>query len=256
MGCDIHLFVETREPGGPWKLARVERKCSWCKGSGKSVRGEACFGCRRHPGVSLGYYGRNYSTFAILAGVRNGDGTFLAGATFVPISDPRGLPADISTDLQAVIDHRDEDEPYEAYEVRRDRWGCAWIGDHSFSHLGLDELLKYDWKRQTTHEGWVGLEVFREWDEGGRSWPKSWCGDINGGRIRKISNQQMRELVAGGRVEKDEPYDPHADRHYTKVAWTATYADSCRDFHDVFIPALVALGKPTTDVRIVFGFDS
>jgi hypothetical protein len=257
MGCDIHLFVETRDPGGPWMLTRVELPCGWCDGTAVSTRGEACYGCRAKPKVEVGYSDRCYDTFAILANVRNGSGFggISTGGGFISIAEPRGLPDDMSAELKQLIARNDDDEPAGAYETLRAKWGATWIGDHSHTHLSLDELLKFNWRQVATKTGWVSLEEFRKWDAKGGGWPDGWCGGISGQRIRHVTNEAMRKLIAAGRVESDDSkWDE--DRHYTLVRWTDTYAACSGRFHDKFIPALVALGKPPGDVRIVFGFDS
>lgn len=265
MGCDIHLFVEARQPGGPWKLQRVTVPCSWCKGTKVNPPtsrqpGEQCWFCRRHPGLEVGYDHRNYDVFAILANVRNGRafGGCATGGGFISIDDPRGFPGDMSDDLKRIVSKSDEDD--DSWERLKSEYGSGWIGDHSFSHISLAELLAYNWEQVATQVGWVDLETFRAWDAKGGGWPEGWCGDIMGPRIKKISNQEMRALIAGGRIEKNEPCDPNATAHYTQVRWTDTYAKCAGDFHDKFIPALVglgaALGVEPENVRIVFGFDS
>lgn len=241
MGCDIHLFVETREPGGPWRLTRVERTCPDCKGTRLTL--QPCHWCRRSPGKVAGFDDRSYDTFAILAGVRNDHG-------FVPIAKPRGLPNDMSPELRGIASDEDGDR----WDDLKAEHGAGSLGDHSFSWLTLEELLKYSWRQLATKSGIISLEEFRDWDAKGRGWPRGWCGGISGPGVRHISNAEMRALIEGGRVEDENAFG--AVRHYTKVNWTDTYARCARSFHDGFIPAMVALGKPHGDVRIVFGFDS
>ncbi|HZN64723.1 MAG TPA: hypothetical protein VFB66_05440 [Tepidisphaeraceae bacterium] len=259
MGCDIHLFVETREPGGKWVLASVLRECSFCSGTGVTPEGyrepgKPCWFCRHIPGKVSGFGDRSYDTFAILANVRNGHGFagIETGGGFISIDDPRGLPGDMSAELKSLCDDYDDDR----WEELDAKYGAGSLGDHSFSWLTLAELLAYNWRQVATKTGVVSLEQFRKWDASGGGWPDGWCGSISGPGITMVSNAEMRGLIAGGRKEPEEPYNPRAKRHYTSVRWTDTYARCARSFHDKFIPALVALGKPAGDVRIVFGFDS
>lgn len=101
MGTDIHMFAEVRSDGR-WK------KVGWVFDDGDG-------GMTDHP-----YDGRNYRLFAALAGVRNG-----YGEAVTPISTPRGLPADVSPEVQSES-HDD---------------------DYSHSWLLLSELLAYDWNQ-------------------------------------------------------------------------------------------------------------
>jgi hypothetical protein len=103
MGCDIHTFVEVRTPEG------------WVQGAGLE-----------YPILD----GRNYGIFGFLADVRNYSHSPV-------ISEPRGLPEDVS---DAV---RDADD---------------WSDHHSHSWLTLAELLAYDyeqvfWDRRITRDG-------------------------------------------------------------------------------------------------------
>lgn len=91
MGCDIHAYAERRGEDGNWEL------------------------------IQEVFDGRSYSVFAFLAGVRNYSG-------IVPISEPRGIPDDISSGVRAKL------EP--------------WEGDvHSKSWLSMQELLQFDYSQ-------------------------------------------------------------------------------------------------------------
>ncbi len=74
------------------------------------------------------YEGRCYVLFGILAGVRNYD--------VVPIAEPRGIPEDLPL-------YNGESERY--------------LGDHSYSWLGLREMLYYDWSQQLEGESYREL---------------------------------------------------------------------------------------------------
>lgn len=89
MGCDIHAFVEVRL-NGKWES------------------------------YSDLYIGRDYQLFARMAGVRNYDGT-------TPVSEPRGLPSDLSSVVDAAAK--------------------LWMNDgHSFSWLSAEEAARVqDW---------------------------------------------------------------------------------------------------------------
>jgi hypothetical protein len=68
------------------------------------------------------YGGRNYYLFGILAGVRGN------GGDFGPISEPRGIPSDVSRSVQVILDD----------------WGSD---GHSESYFTLQELLDVDWDK-------------------------------------------------------------------------------------------------------------
>ena len=223
MGCDIHMQVE-RRVNGKWE--RVEelppRPCSWCEAKGGYPSGTKCWTCKGTGQQTDPFDCRNYTTFAVLADVRN-DGYVK------PICEPRGLPAD-------CVRKTDEDG------------GAHEYGDHSFSWLTLAELQAYDWQQKRDDEGWVSVEEFKQWESNGRGCPRSWCGDVGGGMVEKVSNKDMRRHIAN-------PYPWEVGkRFYTLVQWSTTIAYRCRAFLD-FMETLSALGNPD-DVRIVFGFDS
>lgn len=93
MGCDIHMCLEVRDwedAPNPWKAAILEDGCwDW----------------------------RNYDLFSWLANVRNYD-----EERITPISEPRGLPPDVSPEVKRVFDD--------------------WAADnHSHSWLLLSEIL-------------------------------------------------------------------------------------------------------------------
>lgn len=106
MGCDIHLYVEIKSKG-KWLLYN-------------------------QPGVS-----RNYSLFAKMANVRN------QGGAVTPISEPRGLPEDISEATKVCFDY---DEP----------------DAHSMSYLTLIEINRLEkwWKESNSLEKQSFNQVF------------------------------------------------------------------------------------------------
>jgi hypothetical protein len=88
MGCDIHTFVEQQTPTG-WEHLEIQEVFDW----------------------------RSYHLFGWLAGVRN-------YSQVPPIAEPRGLPADVSR------------------EVEKESNDLDW---HSRSWLSADELLAFDY---------------------------------------------------------------------------------------------------------------
>lgn len=220
MGTDIHFYVEAKaqdkwehleDPRGPMPDGYEE----WSK-------------WRKEIPDYL-YDGRNYDLFAILADVRNGSGFagIDTGDGFNPIAMPRGLPEDMSEGLREIADEY-----------------C-----HSHTYLGLQEILDYDWDQTTAHRGVVNWREYMEYKEKGK--PPSWCGDVSGGGVRNVSNQEMGRIISEG-VEDMRLI-------YTRVQWTETYRDSCSYFLNTTLPALQKLAEKyggPENLRIVFWFDS
>ena len=223
MGCDIHMHVEKRTDG-KWEHvwppchADPEYKEHWPSEppDGVEIRPwstKVFDEIWEHPF----HFGRNYHIFAILAGVRNTDGSFL------PISEPRGLPVDVS----AVT-----------------KWESDDIGSdgHSHSHLSLKDLVGFDWEQKTVITRSVSIGGFKEYLEKGA--PSSWCGWSSG---EYISNEEM---LAVCRIKEYE-----GPRVNTMLTWRVTYSDFCSALLEDVLPELEKLGEPE-DVRIVFWFDN
>lgn len=126
MGCDIHSFAEVRQPDGSWaKVGDVFPLNEFGREWKKKAHDE-------HP-----FDWRNYRVFGFLAGVCN-------YSAIQPLSEPKGLPIDISPEVAAGAEY--------------------WDGDgHSHSWLTLAELLSRDydaeiWDRRYTKQ--VGPRSF------------------------------------------------------------------------------------------------
>lgn len=127
MGCDIHTAIEVRNGDG-WHLEQRE-----------------VFPDDFHEGrfTTDPFDWRNYGLFGFLADVRN-------YSRVPPISETRGLPDDLSPELE----DQDDDAP--------------WLGDHSFSWLSVAELLAFDYDqdfedrritKQTGPNSWDGAAL-------------------------------------------------------------------------------------------------
>lgn len=272
MGCDIHLFVEARKSAEePWELVAIKSQCDWCEGKRVTKGGEQCYGCKGS-GERVGFSSRNYDTFAILANVRNGSGVAGCdtGDGFEPISEPRGLPEDMSAELRAIqADDGESDARSDAYKLA---YGCRWLGDHSFSHLLLNELMSCNWNRRTNQRGVLKPESFREFQEKGA--PDSWSGGMSGPGVVHVTNVEMAELLEHAEFSGDAHFprlvaiSPECTvRHapigsivVTEAQWSVSYKESSQTFYTRFLPAMCHFatrnGISQTDMRIVFGFDS
>jgi hypothetical protein len=286
MGTDIHLFVEARRPGQPWELQIVKSECSWCGGNGLARDGKPCWGCKG-TGLESGYNCRNYNVFSILADVRNGRGFagIKTGDGFNPIAEPRGLPEDMSASLLALHTAEDSDDDPdfdERYEFRRATYGSYSLGDHSFSHLTLREMLEYNWNQRTNHQGVVGPREFATYLEKGA--PASWSGAVSGRSVRHVSNKVMQAFCERSTFSQESastfdqnpvetdwtpelesmldmagvpvPHlkhpankltllgsDPSPVIMVTKVQWSESYKESARYFYQKFLPALAQFAQ-------------
>lgn len=136
MGCDIHSYAEVRKNGKWEKVGEVFPLDDFDKEWQKKDFGD-------HP-----IDWRDYSLYGWLADVRN-------YSCVDPISQPRGLPSDIS---QEVLQESN-----------------GWDGDgHSHSWLSLTELLSVDyekvfWNRRVTkqvQQGWLDGAALADEGEG------------------------------------------------------------------------------------------
>ena len=238
MGCDIHFYVETRQPDGSWKTADKWAPCKYDADEIVVDYNDAF------------YSGRSYYLFAILAGVRNSAG-------FVPIAEPRGVPEDACAEYKAEV--------------------ARWDGDgHSHSYLTLAEIFAYDWTQKTKLGGWVPPFGWAQWRDQGK--PESYSGGVGGGGVVHSTPEAFETAWQTVREEFGYPEQRHASAHlrpilggdqgmarfceilggspFCYVEWEEPYLDAISsEFWGKTIPRLVRLGKPE-DVRITFYFDN
>ena len=118
MGCDIHMYAEVKKNNKWSKVGDVFENMWYSKDRELSDWNK--------PLTDTPYDGRNYDLFAILADVRNGHGFAgcVTGERFNPISEPKGLPDDVSKKIKKESD--------------------KWDGDgHSHSYFTVKELLDF-----------------------------------------------------------------------------------------------------------------
>jgi len=259
MGCDIHLFSEVKrngkwEPAVPFVLADWwydtiidEEDCEYDtpkyrirEKEFENMSEEEVFEkygddpriCWDYPlDRSLG--NRNYCFFSILADVRNGRGFagVDTGDGFNPISEPRGLPEDVSIEVKRQFDH----------------YG---IDGHSHSYITLKELLEYDWEQTTTHRGVIDEKEYTRMITANSNSPRYWSGMTYGPTVEQISLADMKDLI-DGKFQRDSSKD-----YVTKFGWDETYRESVgEDYLEELCTELSHYGDPE-DVRIVFFFDN
>ena len=174
---------------------------------------------------------RNYDLFAILAGVRNGEGFAgcRIGERFKPIAELKGYPDDMSKNDVLF----------------GDEYGYG-------SWLTLRELHEYDWEQLHRKYGYVDETTYRDYIMKGKQ-PNSYSGDIWGHNIVKLTEPEMVDLI-NGEYPRDE-----SKRYYTACYFAPITYRECADwFYDETMEGLKRLipeGGTEDDVRIVFEFD-
>lgn len=161
------------------------------------------------------YDKRDYRLFTALCGVRESFG-------IVPISEPKGLPDDLSEKVKNLI----ADEEVFMY--------------HSCSYLTAKELFKYQNENPfTTFRGLITGEDLKRFDEYG-TYPESWCQGASGPgyewRTWKMPGSPVDELVTAVKKRMREEFDFDY----------AFYSEEEK---------LIKYLKYSEDFRIVFGFD-
>lgn len=234
MGTDIHLRVE-RRVNGVWTKVDPPPEAwdPWLKQQAEKDDEDGYYSRRVK---EVWYDDRNYKCFSILANVRNGYGVagVDTGDCFVPVSEPRGLPEDLSAEIKQL--HNDD------YD----------LGDHSFSWLLVSELLAYNWQQTIKNRGVITWEAFLERMRAkDTSWPESYSGWISGPGIVVITRQEALDKLnsTGLAVHKDT-------KLYVQEEWESTYAEAAGRFYSEVLPNLQKLDADPNNVRIVFGFDS
>lgn len=191
---------------------------------------------------------RNYLSFAILAGVRNGFG-FAGVKTHTPInpiSEPRGLPDDLGFkdrsyaefDDPAITNPQSREVPYEDFD----------FGDHSKSWLYMSEILDWPhWEDSVQMQGYVDRTEWEAMTTEFRN-PNNWCGGISGPDVVLTTTSD----VVAGTAPDGWTYALHN--------WEVKISDRARVFRKWldYIEAKWAwkIERDPKSVRLVFGFDS
>lgn len=296
MGCDIHLEVEQRDAEGNWHLVRhLDRPCNapYCENGivngespDKAARGDKCYRCKgegHYPRRAYSY--RDYVIFSMLANVRNGipgiDG-------YEYLTDDRGIPDDISQELQGALDRleamTDEDWDTEDFDDPESPSHYE-LGDHSFTWLTYQELLNPEfWAKVTRVPCWVdpwNYDLFRR-----RGRPEFWLGSADGKDRECVSPEFMDHIIDSGDLEwtgpepaddgwSMRPYTTSFDRieeeressektrvvadtqYFTRVVWEISYGEQARYFLDQIAEFVECMGSPSPcEVRLVMGFDN
>lgn len=200
MGCDIHLYTETKRT--------VNDKLVWVNVDNWKINPyyEPGKDGEREYDINYMYHSRNYSLFSLLAGVRD------YSEKTIPVSPPKGLPDDIS-------------EPTKREAER-------WNGDgHTHSWLTLAELKAFQAAQPTvTHSGLIHADQAKALDENGIT-PDNWCQGTNQPNyVRRewsVANDSLNSIIKPLEeklrdefwVFGDKPYDPALDEKIRIVFW-------------------------------------
>lgn len=240
MGCDEHFYLEVKQ-GGKWI---AEKPTPYAYGSP---------GEERVPQFDI-TGGRNYAAYAVLADVRNGHGFagIDTGNGFKVISEPKGLPKNVSKEIKAISDEWDAD-------------------GHSHTWLTLKELRDFEWWRTSTMRGVLEARQYAAWrmyDKANGRAPDSYSGAIWGQSIVTIDmNVADHELDLALKrdaqlywafVRGDEGLSPPFT--HVKAQWEEPYTEAVGHLYTRGIPALQKiqhdLGLTEEEVRIVGFFDN
>ncbi|QHZ53394.1 hypothetical protein [Paenibacillus larvae] len=156
MGCDIHLFVEKKINASYWVALKginepmiqyLQTSLLKCKERGEDTSClEDWIKEEKEKTYNFVDIQRSYRLYAALADVRNYN-------RVKPISEPRGLPSDVS----AVV------------KEQSDEWGAY---AHHRSYLTVKELSEFDWNQKIRFEGFVDEKQYYEFKKNGS--PKWW----------------------------------------------------------------------------------
>lgn len=242
MGTDIHFRVESREDANsPWRVVKPGHQPNPFDYEGAD------------PTIEDWPTPRNYAFFACVAGVRNGTG--FAGVythePITPLSEPRGLPADMAStqDADEALSGQDGDD----YE-RADREGLAWLGDHSFTWATLAELQSYFRQPQVlVRGGVVELPILAEMNEITEQ-PKEWSGGISGHRVVHLP------LDLAWAMSRHQDVVEAANSSGVLICANSRWRASLLESIDPAYMRLIfeewpRLGEPD-NVRVIMGFDS
>lgn len=229
MGCDIHLFAESR-------IAEFQIE-GWEVVPGFGVCHDDGYPCCEY------FEPRNYDLFSILAGVRNVEG-------FLPIDEPRGIPEDATKEIRQCLE--DHDIHTTSWFTLEELLQFDWTQTATKKRI-VSASAYAEWSRWRREEG-LG--------------PESYCAAVFGSRVQMLEEGDMRrrilELTAGVYVREQTPVIENAmPRAYCEVEWDTSYHRAAPSFWSETIPRLLRAGDHECHftsrlpvIRILFGFDN
>lgn len=163
MGLDVQMYVEVRR-GDVWRLGDPLVKNPYF--DPVRPQDEPQFKPREV------YEGRNYELFAILANIGN---PVRADEPFECVSYPRGLPPDVSAEVQVWHD-----------QLEGATWAESW--------LLLGEILRFDWHgKEILRRAMVDDRAAHLFPPGRRGFPyENWPAEVNCGIWESGSGTEVR----------------------------------------------------------------
>jgi len=245
-GTDIHLYVERQLEDGSWTpIEPPEEFVLWGEGRENLLKWIKDYGEGENSLIYQWDLDRNYNLFGILANVRNGFG--FAGTDtgdgFVPISDPRDLPEDLSPAL---------------HDIRV---------DHSPSWVLWQEVAEYPYWRDgvTNHRGTISAYVYKHWvvEQKRQGPPVNYSGGVAGPGVRYVEPAELdRQLDAIPDLSTEQlrdhfgTYKTIFDCIFTVVQWQGTYREAVGPQWWRFFEVVQGYGIDAKHLRLVFYFDS
>lgn len=225
MGTDIHVYVEVwDETAKCWRLVdynQTNNTMTFIDGFDDPPGEDADDGkyVERIFDLQLDIR-RDYWLFAKLANVRNGHGFAgcQTGEPIEPISYPRGLPDDMSTEMKI----------------------CMEYIEHTPSYLELDEILDADWNFSIEKMGVMSVKEYIKFKESGKA--TNYSGDVFGGGTKVITEEEFNSLNE----------ECNKDNIYVKTKWTESQEGEFNWFLDI----VRNIKKLVNRARLVFYFDS
>lgn len=165
MGCDIHFYVEKKNPEGKWESADTWKRE---------------YGMLDVPNEKAFYDGRNYDLFGMLADVRNGT----HGEEYTPISnDLKGVPADASAGYKKA----GEDGHSHTWYLLSELLAYDWEG------------------QTVKHAGWSDYSTWLEWVEKGKlgGGPRMYSQSVDGPVVVKLAEEGAEDVRRSGRSVED-----------------------------------------------------
>lgn len=239
MGCDIHSYAEVRNERGVWKKVGPVFNSSYYDPQRPTQTLSDGYVLNASM-TDTPYQSRNYTLFAILADVRNGNrfASMKRCKEVFPLFKARGIPTDASKGYKAIVSD----------------WG---VDGHSHSYATLAELQVVDWDDiYVSEEGFLPLSEY-ERIRNTEEYPQIWCRRTSAQvmTIEAYENNYRNKLEASGQIEEMSKGDGYFSSIYIKYSWVEPVMLSVGPFVEETIPALSKLGKPE-DVRLVFFFDN
>lgn len=194
---------------------------------------------------------RDYTLFAILADVRNGYG--FAGVyrhePLESIAPDRGIPSWLTVD----DDTYSEELINQWYGTQYADFGASKygtdLGDHSFTHMTLSEIINWKgWDNYLSQGGVVSKDHYEETIAKGNN-PECWCGGVSGFAINVVDENIYKTLTGVCNYE---------GKQITHINCRWKSEETLRERYQWFLEEIDRIGGEYgyDDVYLVVGFDS